>query len=187
MKRFLTKKEKGFSFLEVIVATFIFSLIMVSASASFGKFFTAYRTTRAVQRDLENAQFAMNAIAKTLRTSTVITSITPAPTNLIRVFDHSQDSLNPCMEFRFDVATGSLQSRNTESVVDVAACQVYTFSNNFADMTTGYVTGNFSGAQSTSGLAGKVTISAEVCPSSPCPGNPRDRARIQTTVSLRNE
>jgi prepilin-type N-terminal cleavage/methylation domain-containing protein len=181
MKRLFNKKKKGFSFLEVIVATFIFSIIMTTTAAVFGRSFTAYRTARAIQRDLENAQFAMNAIAKTLRTSTVL-SLVPASPSSIRVFDHSQTT-NNCIQFIFN-NDNSLESRSG-TTADSILCGTYSFGS-YTDMTTGFVTGNFSGAASASGLVGRITISAEICPTNPCPGSPRDRARVQTTVSLRN-
>lgn len=173
--------------MEVIIATFIFSLIMVSTSEAFGRFITAYRTTRAIQRDLENAQFAVNSIAKMLRTSVVVVPTTPSTVPSIRIYDYSQASATqkPCIEFKFN--NGFLQSQSL-AAADITVCDTATFPlTGFSNMTTGFVTGNFSVTPSAASLVGKVTVSMQVCPSDPCLANPRDMARIQTTVSLRNE
>ena len=63
------KKERGFSFLEIMVSVFIFSLMMTTISITFSNLFKNYRNSRAIQTNLENAQFIINSMAKSLRTS----------------------------------------------------------------------------------------------------------------------
>ena len=203
MKKIFNKKEKacpkcfanrsrrakryrrGFSFLEVVVATFIFAMIMVSTAAVFGRTFGGYRSARVIQKDLENAQFGMNSMAKMFRTSVVVSPVAAGTVSIIRVYDYSQASQKPCIEFQ--ISGGSLQSHSL-AATDKTACGTASFpafsSND--NMTTGYVTGNFYVVPSATNLVGKLTTYLQICPSNPCTTNPKDTARIQTTVSLRN-
>lgn len=66
------KKRKGFTLVELMVSIFIFLIIMTAIVGIFARQIQAYRYARVSQGDLENAQFAMNYIAKTLRTATVL-------------------------------------------------------------------------------------------------------------------
>jgi prepilin-type N-terminal cleavage/methylation domain-containing protein len=68
------KKLKGFTLVEMMIAIFIFLLMMIAIVQIFAQQIVAYRHARSVQNDMENAQFAMNYIAKTLRTASVIGS-----------------------------------------------------------------------------------------------------------------
>lgn len=64
--------KKGFTLVELMVSVFIFLIIMVAIVQIFAQQISAYRYARVSQSDLENAQFAMNYISKTLRTATVL-------------------------------------------------------------------------------------------------------------------
>jgi prepilin-type N-terminal cleavage/methylation domain-containing protein len=64
------QKSAGFTLIEVMVALFVFLIIMLAMSQTFTQTFAGYRNVKAVQRDVENAQFALNLMAKELRTST---------------------------------------------------------------------------------------------------------------------
>jgi len=66
-----TSKERGFSLIEVIVATFIFTLTMSVVSQIFVSAFSAYHREKIIQNNLENAQFALNTLSKQLRGSSV--------------------------------------------------------------------------------------------------------------------
>lgn len=183
MVRFFSKKEKGFSLLEVVVAVFIFSLIMVFTASVFGRAFQGYRTAKVIQKDLENAQYAMNLVAKTIRTSKIIVPPATSTVLAIRVYDYSQLS-NKCIEYKFEnnkLKSGASNIADTDETLCISTTSIVP-----SDMTTGTIAGSFSAVPSSPTVTGKVTISMKVCPSSPCPGNPKDEARIQTTVSLRN-
>ncbi len=72
---FVNKKyniKKGFTLVEVIVSIFIFAIMMTSISGIFARQISSYKKTRIMANDLENAQFALNYVAKTLRTSSII-------------------------------------------------------------------------------------------------------------------
>lgn len=179
-------RKKGFTFVEVIVATSIFVVIMMAVTTVFSSALKSYKSGKAIQKDLEGAQQAMNIIAKTLRTSSVESSCSPVPCTLnsFNIYDYSQDK---CLVYQFDSSSNTLKSGSaspgTSGVKSTCVFSGITLS----DMTTGTVTGNFYVTPSSETLAGKVTIAAKVCPATGCTGNPRDEAKIQSTVSLRNE
>ncbi|PJA87728.1 MAG: hypothetical protein CO140_02745, partial [Candidatus Moranbacteria bacterium CG_4_9_14_3_um_filter_40_7] len=60
---------KGFTLIEMMIAIFIFSLMMIAVTEIFSSSFGGYGNARNIQKDLEDAQFVMGQIAKTLRTS----------------------------------------------------------------------------------------------------------------------
>lgn len=113
------KREKfsvrnGFTLTEVLVALFVFSGMLVAVSGVFGGFVKNYRAVKEIQKNLENAQFAMNYLAKTLRTSTMLapgslpatvgTAI--ASSSDIVTYDNSQDKC-----FLFEFAGNNLTKR----------------------------------------------------------------------------
>lgn len=93
MKR-IQKKLKGMSLLEVMVSMGIFSLMIVTIAGIFGSSISSSRTNRVIERNLEQAQFVMNEMAKELRTSTVLSPTgdfaTPGVSASIRFYDYSQ-------------------------------------------------------------------------------------------------
>jgi len=72
MNKKIFKNQKGFTLVEMMVSVFIFALIMASIAGIFGRQISSYKKTRIMANDLENAQFAINYISKTLRTSSII-------------------------------------------------------------------------------------------------------------------
>lgn len=170
--------------MEVIVAMFIFAIMMMATTAFFGKSMFSYRSARAIQKDLESAQFAMNLMAKSLRTSTVFDS---GKILYVKIFNYSQ---NKCIDYKFEsnalkIGTRSYASDNVED--NKTDCQNFTFQpSDFNSMITSTVTGFFNSIPSVPNAVGRVTISMKVCPESGCSGNPKDEAKIQSTVSLRD-
>ena len=67
-----SNSKSGFSLIEVMVATFIFALIMVAVAMTFSSLFGGYKGAKTIQKNLENAQYAMNLMAKSLRTSSLV-------------------------------------------------------------------------------------------------------------------
>lgn len=167
---------KGFTLAEVLISLFVFSLMMVAVAQIFGTAFSGYRNTRAIQRDIDNAQYSLNIIGKELRTSSVVVPATgPADVQSIQFFDHSQDR---CIRYR--ISAGNLQVASV-AVADVAACTSHNFVT-FTNISTGVISGSFKVTPSTSSplLVGKVTISLDISEGS------SHHARIQTSVSLRD-
>lgn len=67
--KFLIKKQKGFTLIELMISIFIFMIIVSIIIEIFGKQVVTSRYARILQRNIEDAEFAMNYVAKTLRTS----------------------------------------------------------------------------------------------------------------------
>jgi prepilin-type N-terminal cleavage/methylation domain-containing protein len=186
------KNEKGMTLLEVMVAVFIFSLIMVAVVQIFGSSASGYRNAVKIQRNLEDAQYAMNQITKTLRTSTVVKY--DPEVEEIRVFDYSipSDSDN-CLEFKFDnssekkLMVGSERDDAQDDCNGSSPLTSPSFLSN-KEMTVGRIENmKFDVVSSESGKVGKVTISMEVCAdnSSSC-SSATGKVQIQSTVSLRD-
>ncbi len=196
MKKILLKKAyKGLTLIEVLVALFVFAIIMVAASQIFAKAFSGYRNTRATQRDVENAQYALNLITKELRTSTVVGPLNPPfprRSNYVKFYDHSQGK---CFYYRIN--SSSLQVASATVSGGIPECRSRNFTT-FSTISTGAVTGSFRVTPSCSSVlappacttdigggigakrVGKVTISLDISEDT------THRARIQTTASLRD-
>lgn len=182
MKGFWKKSYRGLTLIEVIVSLFIFSLMMVAVSQIFAKAFSGYRNTRATQRDVENAQYALNLLSKELRTSTVVAPTSgpyPLRSDYVKFYDHSQGR---CFYYRIVGApTNALQVASASSTgpADCTTRNVGTP----VTISTGTVSGSFRVTPSQGGgskRAGKVTISLDISEDA------THRAQIQTTASLRD-
>lgn len=192
------KNKKGYSFLEILISVFIFVVLMASFTFVFIRFFSSYKSTKAIQRNLENAQYAMNLIAKTLRTSSVIycgigtdKACASSPYLATRVFDYSQEK---CIAYIFGDSTtlgqkGNLYYSEVTMPSGTSDPKAWCGSVGFPSwpiINSNYLDGSFfitpSDIDSSPPKAGKVTISMKVCSDSTC----KDSAKIQTTVSLRD-
>ena len=129
------------------------------------------RFFRAIQRDIENAQFSMNIIAKELRTSSVVSAA--GNQTSVKFYDYSQEK---CFQYRIVSQRLEVDSHDD---VDAAACQSRTF-NTFLPVSTGVIAGSFQVTPSASGTVGKVTMFLDIFEGA------SHHARIQTTVSLRD-
>lgn len=171
MKSFFHRSCRGFTLTEILVSMFVFSIMMVSVSQISSTTFFGYRNTRAIQRDIENAQFAMNVMAKELRTSSVVSAA--GTQTSVKFFDYSQEK---CFQYR--IVSERLEVDSADDV-DADACRNRTFST-FLPVSTGVIAGSFRVTPSTAGVVGKVTMFLDISE------GPSHHARIQTTVSLRN-
>jgi len=178
-------KKNGFTLIEVLVSIFIFSLLMIVTFDFFSSSVFGYRNSKAIQKDLESAQYAMNIMTKTLRTSKVIDS----SSSMIRIYDYSRKT-EKCIVYRFagnKLVSGSSNVADTEETLCTPALSIQT-----KEMATNYINKfEFSVMPSSADpkVVGRVTISAEVCATLNCAGTvygEKDAARIQSTVSLRN-
>lgn len=168
---------KGFTLIEVVISVFIFAIIMMAVSQIFISAFRGYNYARAVQRDLEAAQFAINTLAKELRTSSVVSA--SGVQTFVQFVDYSQSIC-----FKYRVSGSSLQVARKAGIKTFDSCQSTAFaSGDFTTVSTGAVTGNFfvilSDPTVGSKKVGKVTISLVVSEGS-------HTARTQTTASLRD-
>ena len=165
------KTKKGFTLLETLIAVFIFALAMVMISGAFANLLKNYAQAKKTQKNIENAEYAINLMAKTLRTSRLVVTNNFFP---LRVFDYSQTS-NNCIEYNYidtDITVSSLTTIDTGCTELALLTGSSILANNITSSPS--VT-----AIKTAGSAfGKITISMEV----------QDGAStipIQMSVSLR--
>lgn len=186
--RRIEASRRGFSLLEVLMAMFIFVIVAMIVSAVFGKTILAYKSTKTVQKNLESSQFAMNQMAKILRQSEIdITTSNNDASNpkgtWVDIYDKSQ---NLCVSYLLDSGEKKLKygyAAPVDPPGGLSGCSWNGVYENYSNMTSGYVTGNFSSVASSSSQAGKITVSMKVCADAGC----ASAASIQTTVSLRNK
>lgn len=173
--------RRGVTLMELLISVFIFSLVMITVVALFTRFVTFQKRSQAVQRNMEDARFAMELMAKTLRTSSVLS---PAGnSNSIDLYDYSQQK---CIKYSFSSSKINSQSASED---DKADCGTAAFSsvtpmvgNSINNMTFSAVPSTLSPS-----VVGQVTISMVICSNnSACSGTENDRAALQTTVSLRD-
>lgn len=182
------KKERGFSFLEIMVSVFIFSLMMTTISITFSNLFKNYRNSRAIQTNLENAQFIINSMAKSLRTSSIVSSTSSS----IKFYNYSDGN---CFSYKFEdnslqVASVSISSEDYPTV-ELRKEQCDSALLAYSDVLSNVNDVNFEiipSSQGTPNIMGKVTILIDVCavPGSECSESVHDRSKIQSSVSLRD-
>lgn len=181
LRRFGRSTRRGFTLIEVLVSMFVFSIMMASVSQIFSTAFSGYHSTRAIQRDIDNAQYSLNIVAKELRTSSVTSpsSGVLVNTTAVQFYDHSQGKC-----FRYQINQGNLQVASANSTgVSSGASPCNTMSlTAFTTISTGVITGSFRVTPSTTTplQVGKVTITLDISEGSV------HHARIQTSVSLRD-
>lgn len=180
-----SKKSRGFSLLEVLLATFIFSVVMVGVTSYFVSITTANQNTKHLQQNLEDVQFVMNRVAKILRTSVVIAPTSGGVTSNLRFFDYSQSQ---CFLYEFEndrilEYTASLPASTPD---EKSWCKNFVFSSPsiLVDTSNGMnLAGRFvvvpSNSTPGSEAAGLVTMNATI-------SRQGNSTTIQTTVSLRN-
>lgn len=169
------KTLTGFTLIELLVAMSLFALLMVGVSQIFAKASSGYRDTRAIQKDLETAQFALDTLAKELRTSTVV-AFTGTNSSYVKFFDYSQ---NRCIQYRIN---GTVFQVAKMVVGNLDACRATTLSD-FVALTNGSVSGFFRVTPSDPGpplAVGRVTVSLQISEGA------NHTARVQTSASLRD-
>lgn len=175
-------KKQGFTLVEVIMAMFIFTVMMVAISGVFVSFIKANRHARAVQQDLEDAEYAMNIMAKTLRTSSIVTI--GATRYSIEIYDYSQGK---CFGYSFNGGNLRVRSVAPTTANDPSTCaanlallpatayQNLTNSGNVLLAESGFVRK----IETDSNNVGSVTILVTIQEA-----GTTDKARVQTSVSL---
>lgn len=183
-----SKKSQGFSLLEVLLSVFIFSVIMLGVTSYFVSIVSANQNSKRLQQNLEDIRFAMNRIAKVLRTSVVVIPTSISNVTTIRVFDYSQSK---CLQYTFagnsiGEYSQDLPAGRTDEKPWCASLLTTGFTQNIlvnvasgASMTGRFVVIPSDDGSGGSEFAGRVTMNANVVRQ----GN---SSTVQTTVSLRN-
>lgn len=178
------------SFVEVIIAIFVFSVVMFAVMMIFTSSFGGYKKADNMAKNIENAQFAMNSMAKSLRTSKVISALSSSPSSVIRVYDFSEQA---CKEYSFSGNQITAKISGTMAYATGETCAVLD-GLDASPISAQFIQGSFSGSASvppspgvSPGTMGKVTIRVKVCSESACAtGGKNDQVVLQTTVSLRD-
>ncbi len=184
IKKTYLQKKSGFTLVETLIAMLLFTLVVVMISGVFMTFLKNYATTRNIQRSTESAQFAMNLMAKTIRTSQVSPQTDPAAAgqSFIQLYDFSQGQ---CLVYLYNNVSNNIQVRysNTASPVSIANCDFNSLKP-AQDITSPAVNvaGFFTIIPSVSSTLGvvRIVLSANKA------GQTTPPLLMQTSVSLRN-
>ncbi|HTP56803.1 MAG TPA: prepilin-type N-terminal cleavage/methylation domain-containing protein [Candidatus Paceibacterota bacterium] len=123
-----TDAQRGFSLIELLVAAAVFTYVVASIGGLFVTAINIQRRATGVQKIEENAQFALESIAREVRVSTVTSGDTdcnpvdPVATATLTI----QHPVNGAVTYRYDRSSGvGILYRNdqaiTSSDVDVAS------------------------------------------------------------------
>ena len=189
MTKIKNKKNSlaAFTLIEVLVALMIFSVVLTGVSGIFGNFVKNYTASKQIQKNLENVQYAMNSMAKTLRTSAILDPLISSDGDYIIVYDYSQAK---CIKFAFMPGNGLRKySEDPVTLGDPNTCHIEPqLIGNPQDLiyaTSGVTTvGRFtfripSNNSDPNYRVGMITASVNVKFGA-------DESRLQTTVSLRD-
>lgn len=178
--------KRGFSLIEVLVALFVFSLLIATLSAVYVDFLKAHLNAKETQRNVESAQSALNTLAKTLRTSSVLSPIATSAVSAVRIFDHSSGT---CMQYLVNNSgSEKLEVQYTNNPVDEDTCKTTGAWAQPVSLIEGKVFGGFLVVPNSPTIeAGRVTTSLQICSraNTSCNATSGNPVRIQTTVSLR--
>jgi len=167
-------RKNGFTLIEIIVAMFIFVLVISGSTVVFANVFRSYGDAKDIQENMENAQYAMNLMGKTFRTSSVASGDGEGLDDIV-VFDYSQEK---CIRYYFDSSSNNLMKAEIETE-EFSSCDGTTPSGGVA-MTSGDVSGSFNVESSEEDTAvGKITISMTI-------SKGKNTVNLQTTTSLRD-
>lgn len=172
------KTKKGFTLVETVVAILIFSISFTMLAATFSSFLKNYNEAKRNQRNVENAQYAMNLMAKTIRTSTLVSNETLIQDFPLVGYDHSQGA---CVKYIYDATEKKLQYQEAAGITSPADCETASYDEDVTDLTESNIESASVYAILTDTAAhkfGRVTISLSV-------GNSEKSFPIQMSVSLR--
>jgi len=182
------KNRAGFSLLEMIVAMFVFSVAMVAATSIFGKFIVFQKKAKVIQQNVEDARFVMELMAKTLRTSSIIScngdTACSENSKSVEFYNYSQGQ---CMRYDFDSVNENIKLITAN--VDKNECDFAALNGTGTAMVNNFIGDlTFSVFQTVADppRAGKVTMLAEVCSTKGCSGSSNEKTILQTSVSLRD-
>lgn len=179
--------------MEVLIALFIFSIVISGVTTYFARIVSANQNAKRLQQNLEDTRFVMNRMAKVLRTSVIIDPTGDARRHDLRVYDYSQKK---CLIYVFDSDVGLIErvsSASPASGVDEKSWCAGLSISNFSQNTLISVSGSgaslsgffsivpsvFDPSNRSSNYAGGVTMQVTI-------RRNNTASTVQSTVSLRN-
>ena len=178
--------KKGFSLIEMIISIFVFSILMMMIAGTFAGFYRNYSKQKKAQKDIENAQYILNFMAKRLRTSVIVSSPSGAGNsqgvpltkdNTLDTYDYSQGQ---CIRYSLDEKIMKYSLSFAAKPDDCSFSNTYqSLSSNNINRAHVYV------VSSGGGDKGKVTIVLYVQQDTASPGQDTSEIPIQSSVSLR--
>jgi prepilin-type N-terminal cleavage/methylation domain-containing protein len=176
------KNYRGFTFIEMMISLFIFSLAAVAFTTAFAGFIKAQARARFVQQNVESVRSAMEIMAKNIRTSTVRSDETD--TDHITILNYSQSK---CI--RYDITGSNIFVKEENVAADATCATMESGSAGTSSLLSGEATledGQFSVTKTDPAgpTMGKVTITVKV--SAGGANANADTVTVQTTVSLRD-
>jgi Tfp pilus assembly protein PilV len=178
IKKICLQGKRGFTLVETLIAMLLFTLIVVMISGVFMTFLKNYVVVRNLQRSTESAQFAMNLMAKTIRTSQVAPQVDTA---YIDLFDFSQSR---CLRYTVTAANIITVAYTTDaSPASITACTFNTLQTPQEITAPETNVGGFFSVQPSNSTAlglVKIVLTARAA------NQDTPALVIQTSVSLRN-
>lgn len=101
IKNIKHKKYPAFSFLEVVISIFIFSLVILTATAIFSKVILARKSAKQIQNDVDTAKIVVDMVAKNIQMSSGLTCSDGTNNSCSEIYFFS-NSQKVCMKYRFD-------------------------------------------------------------------------------------
>ncbi len=169
--------QRGFTLIEALVSVAIFAIVIVAVAEIFGRSVQSYGYARAAQQAAEDASFAINRMAKSLRTST----IRYHNASVIVLYDYSRQ-----MCVRYAIMSARV-TESARSMDDVLSCN-RTSLNGYPviELTSLPTEGRFVVVPSAYGDSGNGVVGiATVVLETAAPSHDVT-ARVQASVSLRD-
>lgn len=177
--------KKGFTLVETLVSMFIFLLMMLLLSGSFSNFLKEFATSKKEQKMLENSQYTLSLMEKTIRTSVVSTASGTNYLNFdgvdgkkIKLFDNSQSK---CLAYVFDQINKKivLLSKDGNNIDD---CDDFSSGYSLSDLTANNILDvSVEGWVSSPGVPGRISVALTI--KDP---NHANKINIGMTASLRS-
>jgi prepilin-type N-terminal cleavage/methylation domain-containing protein len=190
-KKQTNKQKSGYTLVEVAISVLLFSIVMVIVMGVTANIVVVKNRIQSSAQNLEDARFAMETMAKTLRGSVIFScndgedpDCTASSINSIETYDYSQGK---CIRYKFNPIKKIIYSY--VGTGDSAGC-VFSSSAQVSMVNENSLIESLKvNVEKTSSTAvGKVTIFLEVCSKynkGECVSEKSDNFPIQTTVSLR--
>jgi len=177
-------KKKGFTLIEVLVALFVFIVTITAATGSFASLMSANKKIKEIQKSTEDAQFVMNLIAKTIRTSRIKTADSGGhPVSAIEVYDYSQKK---CIAYKIidnkEMKYGTIAPSIPDNFDSCDFSSIVFFDIVNSDVSGGFIIEKDSPFDI-------ISVVLQVCSAgmSSCDASSPQTVKIQTSVSVRKE